>query len=86
MPYLLQSLPYLLHIGLISRAPGVHPLGDLADVPADGAQGLCHLIDVGGVHLDDVSVNRHFPQVCLIPFCGELGHLLVDEPLRLRFS
>ena len=28
---------------------------------ADRARG--HLLDVGGVHLDDISVNRHFPQV-----------------------
>ena len=65
------------------QGPGVHPLGDLADVPADGAQGLCHLLDVGGVHLDDIPVNRHLPQVRSIPLCGELGHLLVDKPLLL---
>src|SRR5699024_8348268 len=83
LPYLLQSLQDLLHISLIGWAAGVHPLGDLIDVPADGAQGLCHLLDVGGVHLNDVSVNRHLPQICPIPLCGELRHLLVDEPLLL---
>ena len=35
------------------------------------------------LHLDDIPVNRHFPQVCPIPLCGELAHLLVDEPFLL---
>lgn len=68
--YLLQSSPDLLHVGLIGGTAGVHPLGDLIDVPADGAQSLCHLLDVGGAHLDDISVNRHFLQVCPYHFVG----------------
>src|SRR5699024_7255421 len=33
--------------------------------------------------LDDVPVNRHFPQVRSISFSGELAHFLVDELLLL---
>ena len=48
-----------------------------------GTHGEQYLLDVGGVHLDDIPVNRHLPQVRSIPLCGELRHLLVDEPLLL---
>lgn len=35
--------------------------------------------NVPGVHLDDISVNRHLPQVGADPLCLELGHLLFHQ-------
>ena len=45
-------------------------------VPADGREGAGHLLDVGGVHLDDVPINRHLAEISADPLCMELGHLL----------
>ena len=39
--------------------------------------------NVLGVHLDDISVNRHLPQVGTDPLCLELGHLLFHQFLFL---
>ena len=36
-------------------------------------------VNVPGVHLDDISINRHLPQVGADPFCMELGHLLLNQ-------
>ena len=65
-----ELLPY------IREAAGVQPLGDLVDVPADGREGAGHLLDVGGVHLDDVPINRHLAEISADPLCMELAHLL----------
>ena len=64
-------------------ASGVDPFGDLVDVPANGGQELVHLLDVLGVHIDDVPVNRHLPQVGADPLGLELGHLLFHQLLFL---
>ena len=39
--------------------------------------------NVPGVHLDDISVDRHLPQVGADPLCLELGHLLFHQFLFL---
>ena len=83
LPYLIQPFPDFLHVGLIGGASGLDPLGDLIDVPANGGQELVHLLDVPGVHIDDVSVNRHLPQVGADPLGLELGHLLFHQFLFL---
>ena len=57
--------------------------GDLVDVPADGGKDAGHLLDVGGVHLDDVAINRHLAEIGTDPLRLELGHLLLNEPLFL---
>ena len=36
-------------------------------------------INIPGVHIDDVSVNRHLSQVGADPLCMELGHLLFNQ-------
>ena len=82
-PYLIQPFPDFLHVGLIGGATGVDPLGDLVNVPANGGQELVHLLNVPGVHIDDISVNRHLPQIGADALCLELGHLLFHQFLFL---
>ena len=74
MPYLVQSLFDLLHVGLIDRGAGVDPLGDLIDILPDGGQPSRERLYIGGVGIDDISVNRHLAKIGADPLCGELGH------------
>ena len=76
MPYLVQSLFDFLHVGLIDRGAGVDPFGDLIDIFPDGRQLSRKCLYVGGVGIDDISVNRHLAKIGADPLCGELGHLL----------
>jgi hypothetical protein len=85
---------------MIGITSGVQPLGDLIDVPTDGGQSLVHLFYVGGVGVDDISVNRHLAEICADSLCGEKLHLLFyqgsffrchgaakdDRPLAVRHS
>ena len=71
MPYLVQSLFDLLHVGLIDRSAGVDPLGDLIDILPDGGQLGRERLYIGGVGIDDITVNRHLPQIGADPLCGE---------------
>ena len=84
MPYLVQSLFDLLHVGLIDRSAGVDPLGDLIDILPDGGQLGRERLYIGGVGIDDITVNRHLPQLGADPLCGELGHLLLYQFPFLR--
>ena len=79
MPNLVQPFPDLLEIRLIDRTSGVNPLGDLIDIPANGTQLSGERFDICGVHVYDVSVNRHLPKVGTDPLRWELGHLLFNE-------
>ncbi len=85
-----QDLPRQLHADPVGFLRCDLPrLKRLDEVPAqvrslvDGVAAGPGKFNVGGVHLDDIPVNRHLPQVGAISLCGELAHLLVDEPLFL---
>lgn len=64
---------------MIGRASGIDPLGDLIDVPADGTQLRGERFDIGGVQVDNISINGHLPKIGADPLCRELGHLLFNE-------
>ena len=54
------------------------------DVPADGGQLRGERLDIRGVGIDDISVNRHLPKIGADPLCRELGHLLLNQRPFLR--
>ena len=64
---------------MIDRTSGVDPLGDLIDIPPNGAQLRGEDFYIRGVHVYDISVNRHLPKVRTDPLRWELGHLLFNE-------
>ena len=79
MPYLVQPFPDLLDICLIGSTSGIDPLGDLVDIPANGRQFGGERFDIGGVGVDDISIDRHLAKIGTIPVRGELGHPLFNE-------
>ena len=74
MPYLVQSLFDLFHVGLIDWSAGVDPLGDLIDILPDGGQLSREYLYIGGVGINDIAVNRHLAKIGADPLCGELVH------------
>ena len=76
--YLAQHLDVLLSPELLDAIDPA-PFGKYAmqeEQGCYGREGAGHLLDVGGVHLDDVPINRHFAEIGAAPLCVELGHLL----------
>ena len=64
---------------MIDGISGVEPLCDLIDIPTDDGKLRGKRLDLRGVGVDDISVNRHFAKIGTIAPGGELGHLLVNE-------
>ena len=84
MPYFLLPLPNLLEVGGIDRTACIEMLGDLVDVPANGGKLLGECLDIRGVQVNNVAVNRHFPEVGADPVGGQLRHLLLNQFTLLR--
>ena len=59
-------------------------LGDLVDVPANGRQFLGKRLDIRSVQVNDVAVNRHFPEVGADLLGGQLRHFLLNQFTLLR--
>ena len=55
---------------MIGRASCVEPLGNLIDILANGGKFRSKRFDIGGVGVDDISVNRHLAEVAPIRRVG----------------
>ncbi len=44
-------------------------------------KGLGHFLNIRGVGVNDISVDRHLAEVGAVPLRGELLHFLVNQPL-----
>ena len=54
----------------IRDSSGVDPLGNLVDIPTNGGKLFGKCLDICGVRIDDISVNRHLAEVSAISACG----------------
>ena len=84
MPYFLLPLLDLLKVGSVDLTTCIEMLGDLVDIPTNGGKLLGERLDIRSVQINDVAVNRHFPEVGADPLGGQLRHLLLNQFTLLR--
>ena len=85
LPYL-QQLPdfglprFQLGNVVFIAAPGaVDAAANLIDVRGNAADSGGEFLLLRVVHLDDLAVNRHLPEICSHVLCSELRHLCLDD-------
>ena len=84
MPYFLLPLPDLLEVGGVDLTACIEMLGNLVDVPTNGRKLLGERLDIRGVQINDVAVNRHLTEIGTDPLSGKLRHLLLNQFTLLR--
>ena len=72
------------HIFLIQIPRSIHPLCDLVQVVGAATQQYRQFLHVRHIHLDNIAVHRHFPQVGPLVVGSQPFHLLVNHLLFLR--
>ena len=62
---------------------GVYAAANLIDVRGNTADSGGEFLLLRVVHLDDLTVNRHLPEICAHILCSELRHLCLDNPFLI---
>ena len=69
---------WIIHTG-IEVSGGVDAAANLIDVRSNTADCGGKFLLLRIVHLDDIAVNRHLPEICSHVPCSELRHLCLDD-------
>ena len=62
---------------------GVYTAANLIDIRGNTADSGGEFLLLRVVHLDDIAVNRHLPEICSHVLCSELRHLRLDDPFLI---
>ena len=69
---------WIIHTG-IEVSGGVDAAANLIDVRSNTADCGGKFLLLRVVHLDDIAVNRHLPEICSHVLCSKLRHLCLDD-------